>query len=73
MGRARKYSRAATRESPSIAAAATPCDYRFLVAIALRDLCKHVLDGAGRGEEGRKRLEEAVSQLACSVEDLDTT
>ena len=43
----------------------------FLTALTLRDLCKHVLDGAGRGEEGQKRLEEAVSRLACSVEDLD--
>ena len=43
----------------------------FFTAIWLRDLCKHVLDGAGRGEEGRKRLEEAVSRLACSVGDLD--
>ena len=46
--------------------------WHFLTAIALRDLCKHVLDGAGRSEEGRKRLEEAVSRLECSVEDLDT-
>ena len=45
--------------------------HHFLTAVWLRDLCKHVLDGAGRGEEGRKRLEEAVSRLACSVEDLD--
>jgi len=30
-----------------------------------------VLDGVGRGDEGRKRLEEAVSRLECSVEDLD--
>ena len=44
--------------------------HHFLTAVWLRDLCKHVLDGAGRGEEGRKRLEEAVSRLACSVEDL---
>ena len=43
----------------------------FVAALALRDLCKHVLDGAGRSEEGRKRLEEVVSRLACSVEDLD--
>jgi hypothetical protein len=42
----------------------------FFTAIWLRDLCKHVLDGAGRGEEGQKRLAEAVSRLACSVEDL---
>ena len=45
--------------------------HHFLTAVWLRDLCKHVLDGAGRGEEGRKRVEEAVSRLACSVEDLD--
>ena len=43
----------------------------FLTALTLRDLCKHVLDSTGRGEEGRERLEGAVSQLACSVEDLD--
>eukprot|EP01045_Picozoa_sp_COSAG04_P000395 COSAG04_NODE_9_length_43480_cov_106.113806_8_plen_362_part_00 len=52
-------------------AAAAPFDFHFLTAIALRDLCRHVLDGAGRGEEGRKRLEEVVARLACSVEDLD--
>ena len=36
------------------------------------DLCKHVLDGSGRGDEGRKRQEEVVARLACSVDDLDT-
>jgi len=30
-----------------------------------------VLEAAGRGEEGKRRLAEAVSGLACSVEDLD--
>eukprot|EP01045_Picozoa_sp_COSAG04_P015779 COSAG04_NODE_1273_length_7466_cov_76.544319_3_plen_81_part_00 len=50
----------------------TAYGWHFLTAITLRDLCKHVLDGVGRGEEGRKRLEEAVSRLACSLEDLDT-
>ena len=45
--------------------------WHFLTAIVLRDLCKHVLNGAGRGEEGKQRLDEAVAQLACSVEDLD--
>ena len=43
----------------------------FLPALALCDLCKHVLDSTGRGAEGRERLEGAVLQLACSVEDLD--
>ena len=56
-------------ESAAEAAEAGGC--HFFTAIWLSDLCKHVLDGAGRGEEGRKRLEEAVSRLACSVEDLD--
>lgn len=44
----------------------------LLTATALRDLRKHVLDGAGRGDEGKERLEEAVSRLACSAADLET-
>ena len=55
--------------APSSAAASDALD--GMSGKKLRDLCKHVLDGAGRGEEGQKRLEEAVSRLACSVEDLD--
>lgn len=55
----------------SAAEAAEAIGHHFLTSIALRDLCKHVLDGAGRGEEGQTRLEVAVSRLACSVEDLD--
>ena len=51
--------------------ASESADWPFLSAVWLRDLCKHVLDGAGRGDEGRKRLEEAVSRLECSVDDLD--
>ena len=50
---------------------ATACGSHFFAALALRDLCKHVLEAAGRGEEGKRRLAEAVSGLACSVEDLD--
>ena len=55
----------------SSAAVAATYGHDFLVAIALRDLCKDVLVGAGRGEQGKKRLEEAVSGLACSAEGLD--
>lgn len=43
----------------------------FLAALALRDLCRHVLHGTARGEEGRERFEEVASRLACSVDDLD--
>jgi hypothetical protein len=43
----------------------------FLAALALRDLCKLVLDGVGRGEEGRQRLVGVVEKLSCSVEDLN--
>ena len=42
----------------------------FLTALAVRDLCTHVLDCTGQSEEGRKRLDEVVSHLACSVDDL---
>jgi hypothetical protein len=47
------------------------CGSHFFAALALRDLCNHVLDGASQGQEGRRRLEEVASQLACSVDDLD--
>ena len=53
------------------AAAAEAHGDHFLTALTLRDLCKHVLDSTGRGAEDRERLEGAVLQLACSVEDLD--
>ena len=55
-----------------VAAATTEAiGLHFLSAIALRDQWKHALIGAGRGEEGRQRVEAAVAGLACSVEDLD--
>jgi len=43
----------------------------FFAALALRDLCEHVLDGTSRAEAGRQRLAVAVSSLACSVEDIE--
>jgi hypothetical protein len=43
---------------------------RLFGALAVRDLTAHVLDGAGRGAEGRHRLEKCVAPLACGVEDL---
>jgi hypothetical protein len=54
----------------SAAAAAEVHGAHLLVALAVRDLCEHVLDPSGRVEEGRRRLEESVSRLQCSVEDL---
>ena len=43
----------------------------FFAALAVRDLCRHVLDNDSRGEEGRVRLEGIVSsRLACTIEDL---
>ena len=44
----------------------------FFAALALRDLCKHVLDGTSREQEGRQRLEVAASGLACSVAEIDS-
>ena len=45
---------------------------KLLAALAVRDLCEHVLDVTGRGGQGQSRLKESVSELACSVSDLDS-
>ena len=44
----------------------------FFAALALRDPCKHVLDGTSREQEGRQRLEVAASGLACSVAEIES-
>ena len=43
----------------------------FFSALAMRDLCKHVLGGTTRSEEGTDRLGEMVAELACSAEDME--
>jgi hypothetical protein len=45
--------------------------WHWLTALVLRDLCTHVLDGAGRGQEGQQRLQAVVATLTCTAEDLD--
>ena len=52
-------------------AAADSYGGRFFAALALRDMCKHVLDGSDRAEEGRQRLVAKVGELVCSIEDLE--
>ena len=43
---------------------ATACGNHFFAALALRDLCKHVLEAVGRGEEGKRRLEQVRTRAS---------
>ena len=52
-------------------AAAASCELWLLEAMAVRDLTRHVLEPAGRAQDGRKRLAQIVEKMASSEAELE--
>eukprot|EP01052_Picozoa_sp_SAG31_P023688 SAG31_NODE_1969_length_6771_cov_17.211331_7_plen_1242_part_01 len=51
--------------------AAKSAGLQLLAALAVNDLCKHVLDTSGRRAQGQRRLQEEISRLDCNLDELD--